>query len=85
MKEFKRRTQLRQMQSMLCCRDLGIPLVPIPTDARFTDDKKERRVQLVKSMAEKVYKDLHVQDETRPRRLARASARPAAAYVTKTA
>ena len=35
------------------CRDLGVPLAPIPADAQFTSDKIERRVQLAKIMAEK--------------------------------
>ena len=42
------------------CRDLGMPLVPVPADAHFAHDKVELRVQLVKNMAEKVFKDMDV-------------------------
>ena len=49
------------------CRDLGIPLVPMPSDAHFAQGKNERRLHLAKSMAEPVFKDMAVQDEMCPR------------------
>ena len=52
--------------------------------ARFTHGKIQRRVQLLKSMAEKVFKDVEVKDEKRPSWLAHASARHDAAYATRT-
>ena len=45
------------------CRNLGIPLVEIPAAAHCMHGKIERRVRLVKTMNEKVVKDMDVQDE----------------------
>ena len=42
------------------CDQLGVPLIPVPTDAHHSHGKVERRVMVVKNMAEKVFADLKV-------------------------